>query len=350
MFKKRIKFQSGVKEQPGYRPDPRNLKVEEIMPIPKAPVWTEKRPEDFKHYWNGQYTQDGSGSCVAWQISLLFEASLLQQFQIHRKLSARSLYGLGYEPDGGMWVEKALKLAKDNGLTLEVLLPSNGLNETQMRSLADYAPDAKDIAHDTYRLSNYIYIPKTFDDIYSIIQNTGKPLGTCIVMDDNTIQSWYRGGFLVPPTKNQYYHAITLTDGGLINGKKYISFEHAWGQGGFKNLGYGFIGEDYLPAMYVQPYYFDNLPSDFQFDNEKLPTFKYRFTQTMKLGDRNNDVSMLQDLLKILGYYAWGQPTTGYYGYLTYGAVKKFQQNANLPITGVVDVATLKALNTIVSP
>ena len=35
---------------------------------------------------------------------------------------------------------------------------------------------------------------------------------------------------------------------------------------------------------------------------------------------------MLQEALKILGFYAWSNPTSGYFGYLTYKAVKKFQE------------------------
>jgi len=327
LFKKEFQPpKNGVREEVGYTPDKRNLMDEEIAVKHQPVIWREKKPEEFRHFYNGEYSQDGSGSCVAWQLALMLEQEEYLENQVRRKLSARSIYAQGYVPDGGgMYVEEALKLVRNKGATLEYLLPSNNKNEKEMRKLDDYKLDAKEIAK-IYRPKNYVYLSeKSFDRIAEVIQTTGKVLG-CAIIGDHNFGFTKNNGFVQPPGEDRsqwWYHAIVLTDFGLINGKKYISFEHCWGKSGYKGLGYGFLSEDWLPYMYVKPFYFIELPDDYQ--KGKID-FHYEWKRNLGLGSRGEDVSMLQEALKILGFYAWSNPTSGYYGYLTYSAVKRFQE------------------------
>jgi len=328
LFKKEFNPpQYGVREREDYLPDKRNLLDEEVEPIPFAEeiIWQEKKPEEFRHFYNGEYSQNGSGSCCSWQLALMLEQEEYLENKVRRKLSARSIYGLGYAPGGGMYVESALKIVRDNGVTLEYLLPSNNRNEREMRDLSDYKLDAKEIAK-IYKPSAYVYLKeKSFDRIARVIERTGKVLGCCIIGDSNFGFN-KNNGFVKPPGNDRskwWYHAITLTDYGLINGKKYISFEHCWGKSGYKGLGYGFLGEEWLPYIYVKPYYFRELPDDY---HKGKIDFHYQWTRDLTLGSRGIDVGMLQEALKILGFYAWSNPTSGYYGYLTYKAVKRFQE------------------------
>jgi len=67
------KIISGVNERPGYESDKRNFCSKELL-VSTTPIsWNEKSLDNFKSYWNGQYTQDGGGSCYAWSLSLLLE-------------------------------------------------------------------------------------------------------------------------------------------------------------------------------------------------------------------------------------------------------------------------------------
>ena len=59
---------------------------------------------------------------------------------------------------------------------------------------------------------------------------------------------------------------------------------------------------------------------------------------TLKLGDTGNDVKILQEKLKILGYYS--ALITGSFGLSTLEGVKAFQKEVGLPDTGVVDEQT----------
>ena len=325
-FKKEFQPVSGVREELGYIPDKRNLVDKEIAVKYQPVVWREKKPSEFRHFYNGKYSQDGSSACVGFQLALMLEKEEFLENQVRRKLSARSIYAQGYAPGGGMYVEKALKLVREKGATLEYLLPSNKRNEQEMRKIDDYKLDAKEIAK-IYRPKNYIYLSeKSFDKIAEVIENTNKLLGCCIIGDSN-FNFRKNNGFVRIPGNDKskwWYHAIVLTDYGLINNKKYISFEHCWGDSGYKGLGYGFLGEEWLPYIYVKPYYFVELPDDYQ--KKSKINFHYQWKRNLTLKDRGVDVSMLQEALKILGFYAWSNPTSGYFGYLTYKAVKKFQE------------------------
>ena len=68
---------------------------------------------------------------------------------------------------------------------------------------------------------------------------------------------------------------------------------------------------------------------------------------TMKLGDSNSSVMLLQTVLKKAGYFSPSYFTT-YYGILTVDAVGKFQNNNGLSRTGLVDEDTAKFLNALV--
>ncbi len=65
--------------------------------------------------------------------------------------------------------------------------------------------------------------------------------------------------------------------------------------------------------------------------------------QELKKGMNNQDVKVLQDVLKAKGYFTY-HTSTGYYGPITEDAVGKFQQAVGLNVTGVATTDTLKAL------
>ncbi|SMB89084.1 LysM domain-containing protein [Desulfonispora thiosulfatigenes DSM 11270] len=71
---------------------------------------------------------------------------------------------------------------------------------------------------------------------------------------------------------------------------------------------------------------------------EKPPAF----CPTLRMGNRGAAVRRLQIALRYSGFY-YG-PITGYFGSMTDDAVRRLQQARGLPVTGVVNVATWKAL------
>jgi len=67
--------------------------------------------------------------------------------------------------------------------------------------------------------------------------------------------------------------------------------------------------------------------------------------QTLNQNNVNASVNAVQNLLQCLGYFPETTATTFFFGPITLDSVKKFQQNHGLPVTGVVDAATLAELN-----
>jgi len=356
---------SGVLERPGYSPDKHNFERKELVSAHTPIQWREKRPIDFTHYWNGQYNQDGSGSCYAWSLSLLAERQNEQEENKRIKFSARQVYALAGEPypTRGMYVEKGMRWLKDNGMTLEHLLPSNNRSEIDMRKLDDYTEGDHQVGM-VYKPSGFAYLTSySFDEIAEVLEE-GRFLSVSVV---GTNEGWTnKNGWARPPRAGEtpWYHAITLTDYGLVNGVKTISFEHAWGDHwGYNNLGYGFLQENYKPYMFVKPQYLLDLPNDWR-DTEThiTPKPKHRWDVDLWRGITGlgikEDVIALQDALKYEGCFPYQQKSTGWFAGLTYGAVIKFQEKYRKDIltplglskgTGYVGPATRKQLNKIFS-
>ena len=67
-------------------------------------------------------------------------------------------------------------------------------------------------------------------------------------------------------------------------------------------------------------------------------------THTIKKDEYTWVAMLLQDKLRSLGYLNITGPSTGYYGEKTVKAVKAFQKDAGLPVTGEADEATQRRL------
>lgn len=83
-------------------------------------------------------------------------------------------------------------------------------------------------------------------------------------------------------------------------------------------------------------------------DHASAPSGKMGITRTLKLGDRGNDVRLLQELLATYPEIFKIAPT-GYFGPLTALAVKKLQVKMGLEQVGGVGPRTLKNLNAILA-
>jgi peptidoglycan hydrolase-like protein with peptidoglycan-binding domain len=69
--------------------------------------------------------------------------------------------------------------------------------------------------------------------------------------------------------------------------------------------------------------------------------------RSLKVGDRGGDVVKLQIGLQWLGYFPSNQECTGYYGGLTRQAVRDFQKNNGLSVSGIADFNTIQKFNEI---
>jgi N-acetylmuramoyl-L-alanine amidase len=67
--------------------------------------------------------------------------------------------------------------------------------------------------------------------------------------------------------------------------------------------------------------------------------------QMIRMGSTGTDVTYIQSILKKLGYFS--AETTGYYGFVTSNAVKQFQQDFGLEMTGEIGPKTSRMINEI---
>jgi hypothetical protein len=273
------------------------------------------------------------------------------------KFAARDIYGNCCEPYPilGLYVEKTMKWLYKNGVTLEHLLPSNNLDEMKMRNLSDLKVGDRQVAL-VYKPNGFAYLATkfSFDDIAQILQ-TKKLLTVPVVM---TNEGWTnKNGWVEPPLpgtpQSQLgYHAVTLIENGLVNGKKTISFEHAWGPWGYKNRGIGFFQENYLSFMFIPPQYLLDLPNNWR-DTEAEVTEKpkWKWESDLYYGMENQeDIKMLQKALKYEGLFPLSVPETGNFYGITFTAVMDFQSKYGIePVAGYCGPLTRAKLNELFS-
>ncbi|RXS83436.1 peptidoglycan-binding protein [Geobacillus sp. PK12] len=94
----------------------------------------------------------------------------------------------------------------------------------------------------------------------------------------------------------------------------------------------------------------NGLPATGRADRATLERLKQKETSqpatssdALTIGSRGDDVRKLQQQLKQLGYFTYSD-ITGYYGVLTADAIRRFQRDNGLPVTGAVDNQTAARL------
>jgi hypothetical protein len=318
----------------------KDYKFSEIVTSTNPVVWTEKISTSWRKF--PIFNQDSSGSCVAQTMAKIMGVMYWLKNQVYVHFSATHIYQRrSNKPQGGMSGVEVFDIAK-KGVTLEVLTPSQDMNDTQMDGIKieGYKEDVGKI----FKLGNYIVGPtKDLETIASIIQTTGK-----------AVMVWYFFSYPewtdVPEIKNATLdlnaqgtcrHSVTAVDWTLYQGKKCLIIEDSWGPNYGKG-GQRIITEDFHNTRN----WFVAHPMNFQFEISEIPeTVTFQFTLNMKFGDKNNDVMELQKRLQILGYYPINSATTGYFGSVTKASVVKYQKAHNLTPDGSVGPLTRRSLN-----
>lgn len=318
----------------------------------ESALWKEKVIDDFATY--PKRNQGKQNSCVAYWLAKQLAVDELQENGVWRELSPRSVYSyMAIKGAGGSSSIESAKFACKFGLTLEHLLPSDGLEEKEMQSDKGYATDAKQIAL-VYKPGSYIECNTDFDTLASVIathraQGIKKTIGISMIGKNNGTMS---SMFPQPPTGKQdnttWYHRVTVTDFGLMNGKKYISIDNSMGEAwGIK--GQQFLGEEYAPFIYGGIYTLNQPDNWQQLAPASVVMPKYKWEYDMTVGSSGKDVEMLQTALQSLGMFPISKiiKPTGVFGGLTRNSVITFQNAFAIPQTGNVGPITRAKLNEI---
>lgn len=313
-------------------------------------IWKEKdSKKEFATY--PKRNQQTQSSCVLYSLAKQLAVDELVENGKWRELSPRSLYPYVVAPGGGANSIAAHKLACKQGMTLELLLPTDTLSEDQARKDEGYTTDAKQVAM-VYKPGSFIESPSDFETIASILQGyqqLGQKKVVSITLIGSNNGTW-QSVMPLPPKNTQpsslWYHRVVVTDFGLINGKKFLSIDNSWGDA-VGNGGQQFLSQDYEPYIYGAIYTLNI--SDAKVFQEPVVPPKYNWTVDLDTGASGPDVTALQKALQSMGMFPISSVVspTGYYGGITRASVILFQKAMAIEGTGKVDAATREKLNTV---
>ena len=266
-------------------------------------------------------------NCVAQSVATLLGALIEKENGKYLEVSAKPIYiNRSNKLSGGMSFREAMQIGAKDGSSFEFSVPSQNLTEEQMNDGYDITEIDKEIAY-AINAYSYLAVPFNFDSIASVLRE-GLPLIVGFRWD---YDEWDKEFPKIRENSGRtYHHCITIINYTLIKGKKYLVIQDSWGKNKGRN-GLRFVGEEWLQRM-TACWYFDRLDDIFdrdmtveeeikQIENTKIDV---KFMEDLELGMRNDEVKRLQGLLKQLGYFP-DIECTGYYGGITYKAVKDIQ-------------------------
>jgi hypothetical protein len=318
-----------------YRTDEEKAKDYEFKEIVAsfAPVnWTEKSVDQWRRFPTRD--QDGSGSCVAQTMAKMLGILSTLNNDEFIEFSASYIYqrrqNKTWGNGEGMWGTDAFEIVRKNGATLEVLMPSQSLNEREINRVPESERDG--MVAEVYKLGNYVsYRPKLdFEAIASTIQHTGKPVMVWFMFN----YSEWTDVPVVQTTNPTLHHSVTAVDVTLYQGKKALIIEDSWGED-YGLEGRRVITEDFFKARNTFAAYPINFKTSA--DPSTQPTVEYTFGVTLRLGDTSPDLVALQNALKYEGLFPTNVGSSGYYGNITAKAVLAFQKKHNVASDSELD-------------
>jgi len=276
--------------------------------------WKEKKK--WKSYT--ERNQKSSNSCVAQTASKMLE--VLNKLEENKTVvfSASPIYAKRInKPNAGMAMYDVFDIVKKYGTTTEQRIKSQMINDSQMEKEAKkWSVDDVNISLE-YGIEAYAYIQNPNIDVLASHIEAGRPVMLFLYAEVDEYGEY-------PTIKypnldiNKCYirHAVTAVDYGLIKGKKYLRIEDS---AHFNKYSVRYLDESFLTRIYSAGVFFDR-------DNSVLPKkIKHTFTSVMEMGQRSKDIKILQDILKLEGFFPVTTDSTGYYGTITQKAVDKFQ-------------------------
>jgi len=336
-----MKYFTGVIEDPRTKKEKKkDWNAKELLAFAPVVEWKEKKK--WKSYT--ERNQKGTSTCVPQSVAKALEINELNETGKPVIFSASKAYFERTNSGAGAYLHEMLKYAVDPAYyTTEDRIKSQNLNsdvEVHEQALKWNKEDEK-IAKKLNGKS-YLLIDKDINQVaYWVNQGYG-----VVGLFYFTNSEW---SLKYPKIKSVsadwLYHAVTIVDFGLIQGKKFLKIEDS-AHFGAKNERW--ISEEFFnKRCYACGFVFDK-PN---VENELTPY--YEFKKIMRLGERSDDVARLQDKLKWLGFFPKHIDSTGYYGTITQQAVVKFQQKNKVAsdwelklVNGkIVGLKTLNKLN-----
>lgn len=313
----------------------RDFKFAELVSAPVKVELKETSPEKWKVY--PKRNQDGSNTCV-FQSRAKAAGILQEQKNLKFVEYSAADYNLRSNPTPGANPVEAFDLWRKNGVGLEALEPSQGIDDNNIL-VPNRSNFSKDVAL-VSTLSAYYTLPiMDFDIIISTLSATNKPIPICFY---GSYEEWNRDipTILSPLNLEQAIvrHSVCSTPNfGIWQGKEGFTIEDSWGSAGIAGTGVRWITREFMERNYLSGL----VPTSFKnyIDlNVKPEVPRYTFKNTLTYGMENNpDVKALQDILKYEGLFPVNHSSTGNYFEITRRAIYEFQVKYS--------IATMEELN-----
>jgi len=327
----------------------KDYKFEELVTSATPVDWKEKAQSEWRRF--PIFNQDGSGSCVAQTMAKMMGILYWLKNDLYVHFSATHIYQRRVnKPQAGMAGVDAFTVAQKSA-TLEELVPSQNMNDSQMDAVE--IDKYKDDVGKIFKIGNYITLPtKDIESVASVIQVTKKPVMVWFFFEGNEwnkpLPTINNDVDIYAPTTNR--HSVTAIDFTLYKGKKALIIEDSWGPQYGMN-GQRIITEDFFKKRN----FFAAYTMNFDFDDwAEVQKPKHTFNVDLEFGQTNDEIKVLQDVLKYEGLFPLNTDSTGYYGAITKKSVEEFQlrysvADATTPGFGRVGPKTRRKLNELYS-
>jgi hypothetical protein len=265
-------------------------------------VWEEKTT--WRHY--PVKDQSTSSSCVANATALILGIENEIEEGGYVELSARDIYSQRMNcPAEGMYFWDALDIAKKNGATLEVCIPSNGKKEAEMNTCSRKVSD-RQVAN-IFKSGGYVGLPVDIDAVADVLD---KGKGILAGFKFN-YPEWQQ----IPVTtvdNPTLHHGVAIVDYTLYKGQKCLIMQDSWGLDKTTLNGQRIITEDFFKKRCTFVGYMLDLSNDPAKRGNK-PVF-------------DGSVKSLQDCLRYEGLFPTTVESTGVFGAITKKALIEFQK------------------------
>jgi len=311
LFKKKTTI---ILDNPGLIPSPedkRDISLEQMQPK----IELRELPEEFIIPYKLKILyQNGYPACVG------FSSAVMKAEKERREQKAIDFDGL--------WIYKKCKEIDNwsgGGTFLRIAMKI--LQKVGAKPLDTLETEAS-----KFKIGSYAKIDDlSFNGLKSAIYQNG-----VILAGFHGDSEGWKTAYLKPPKKTTFGHAVAL----IGWNKDYIIGQNSYGdEWGDKGLFY--LPKNYLPFECWA--ILTDLPSDFDL-TPNLP--KYEFKNDLYFGMRNNEeVKILQKILKLIGCFPLQVNETGNYFNITVNAVKCYQARNGISQVGRFGPKTRVALN-----
>jgi hypothetical protein len=304
-----------------------------------AVVWEQRKPKSYPIR-----NQFMSSSCVAQTLALMLSIENEKEEGRWVEFSASDIYqrrqNKGY---GGMIGNDALEIVRNFGATLEVLMPSQMLGESEINAVPRKWSD--DFIGGIFRTQAYFHLPFNIERIAGVLAQ-GHPVMTWFMFPR---AEWTAEPRVTTSTHDMVHHSVTAVDYVLRNGKKFIVIQDSWGLDRTTDQGLRYISEEYIKSRMTFCAYINDAPNNWR-DNQNVPDVPkptVKLSQTLKMGSRGDEVKQLQQVLKYEELFPQNATQDGIFGAITHSSVVKFQKKHGLGADGIVGKITRSLINKI---